>query len=102
MHTRTVSARQPSTCPAALLTAKTVKGRCAKLIDASALRSKTDVNMPNKKRVWLNDSDVKRSRSEVKFFDTFNHQLLTNHYIDIYHRASVNVCDLVFDDKGAG
>ena len=63
------------------------------------IRYLNDIQSPITKAISINDFHAKRSGWEVKFFDTFSHQLLTNHNMYIYHRAAVDACDLVLDDE---
>lgn len=36
---------------------------------------------------------------ETKFLDTLSQHLLTNHNVYVYHKAAIDACDLVFDNK---
>lgn len=63
------------------------------------IRYLDDIASPITSAISINDFHAKRSGWEVKFFDTFSHQLLTNHNMYIYHRAAVDACDLVFNDE---
>lgn len=62
------------------------------------IRYLDDIPSPITSAISMNDFHAKRSGWDVKFFDTFSHQLLTNHNMYTYHRAAVDACDLVFDD----
>jgi len=48
--------------------------------------------------VSIEEFMVGKGAMSRNFFDTFSHQLLTNHNMYIYHRAAVDACDLVFND----
>ncbi|WP_157132347.1 hypothetical protein [Roseobacter sp. AzwK-3b] len=67
-----------------------------KFTSDSDIRYLQDIVSPITRTISINDFHAKRSGWDVKFFDTFSHQLLTNHNMYVYHRAAVDACDLVF------
>jgi hypothetical protein len=68
-----------------------------KYTNENDIRYLDEIQSPITRAISINDFHAKRSGWDVKFFDTFSHQLLTNHNMYTYHRAAVDACDLVFD-----
>jgi len=66
------------------------------------IRYLQDIQSPITRAISINDFHAKRTGWEVKFFDTFSQQLLTNHNMYIYHRAAIEACNLVFDVENRG